>query len=184
MGLVALGLAIWGAVEDWRYRRKGGKRSTTRDKLLFGLALLVVGVFVATYVYLGGSEGAGPDILGHASVPIVILLFGTWELGRWRVRRNNPLPTETPLPPASASTSEFPDEPPFEARPVVASASPNPGADTSTQQVNREVGQSLDALKENLFKLELRWQAGTISEEDYARERARTEKVLRDLLRG
>ncbi len=42
----------------------------------------------------------------------------------------------------------------------------------------------LDELKDTLFKLELRRQAGTISEEDYARERGRAEKILRDLVRG
>ncbi|MGO9641963.1 MAG: hypothetical protein ACLP1Y_11740 [Candidatus Acidiferrales bacterium] len=68
--------------------------------------------------------------------------------------------------------------------PSAIAAAPNAPAATSAEQVNREVGQSLDALKDNLFKLELRRQAGTISEEEYARERARTEKFLRDLLRG
>ena len=43
---------------------------------------------------------------------------------------------------------------------------------------------SLDALKDQLFRLELRHQAGTISEEDYASERARAEQVLRELVRG
>ena len=43
---------------------------------------------------------------------------------------------------------------------------------------------SLDSLKDRLFRLELRRQAGTISEEDYARERARTEQILRELVRG
>jgi hypothetical protein len=46
------------------------------------------------------------------------------------------------------------------------------------------VGTSLDALKDTLFRLELRRQAGTISEAEYTQERARTEKVLRDLVRG
>jgi hypothetical protein len=46
------------------------------------------------------------------------------------------------------------------------------------------VGLSLDSLKDQIFRLELRRQAGTISEEDYAQERARAEKVLRDLVRG
>jgi hypothetical protein len=50
--------------------------------------------------------------------------------------------------------------------------------------VDAAVGLSLDALKDQLFRLELRRQAGTISEEEYARERARAEKVLRDLVRG
>ena len=43
---------------------------------------------------------------------------------------------------------------------------------------------SLDGLKDRLFRLELRRQAGTISEEDYARERSRTEQILRELVRG
>ncbi len=51
-------------------------------------------------------------------------------------------------------------------------------------QVDAAVNMSLDSLKDTLFRLELRRQAGTISEEEYGRERARAEKVLRDLLRG
>jgi hypothetical protein len=55
---------------------------------------------------------------------------------------------------------------------------------SSLSEVDAAIGTSLDALKESLFRLELRHQAGTISEEDYARERAKAEKVLRDLVRG
>jgi hypothetical protein len=50
--------------------------------------------------------------------------------------------------------------------------------------VDNQVQGSLDDLKNNIFRLELRRQAGTISEEDYTRERARVEKALRDLVRG
>lgn len=50
--------------------------------------------------------------------------------------------------------------------------------------VDREVGASLDQLKDTLFRLELRHQAGTISEQEYAEQRARAEKILRDLVRG
>jgi hypothetical protein len=50
--------------------------------------------------------------------------------------------------------------------------------------VNQKVHGSLDELKESLFKLELRRQAGTIAEEDYAREHARMQKLLRDLVKG
>jgi hypothetical protein len=51
-------------------------------------------------------------------------------------------------------------------------------------EVDAAVGTSLDSLKDQIFRLELRRQAGTISEEEYAQERARAEKVLRDLVRG
>jgi hypothetical protein len=39
-------------------------------------------------------------------------------------------------------------------------------------------------LKDKLFRLELRHQAGTISEEEYLRERSLTEQILRELVRG
>jgi hypothetical protein len=51
-------------------------------------------------------------------------------------------------------------------------------------QVDAAVGTNLESLKDRIFRLELRHQAGTISEEEYARERAAAEKVLRDLVRG
>jgi hypothetical protein len=76
--------------------------------------------------------------------------------------------------------------------PPVRSASPPsspavlapPAASATVEQAEREVAQSLDGMKDTLFRLELRRQAGTISEEEYTRERARLEKVLHDLLRG
>jgi hypothetical protein len=55
---------------------------------------------------------------------------------------------------------------------------------TPLENVNAAVTTSLDYLKEQLFRLELRHQAGTISDDEYASERARAEKVLRDLVRG
>lgn len=78
-------------------------------------------------------------------------------------------------------------------RPVVAvaggapvtsrAAAPAPPS-AALSQVDAAVGTSLDALKDQMFRLELRRQAGTISEAEYTRERARAEKVLRDLVRG
>jgi hypothetical protein len=66
---------------------------------------------------------------------------------------------------------------------AVATKTPSNGP-SSLSEVDAAIGTSLDALKESLFRLELRHQAGTISEEDYIRERAKAEKVLRDLVRG
>ena len=65
-----------------------------------------------------------------------------------------------------------------------AAASAPLGQSATLADVDAAVGTSLDALKDTIFRLELRRQAGTISEEDYNRERARAEKVLRDLVRG
>jgi hypothetical protein len=68
--------------------------------------------------------------------------------------------------------------------PVASGAAPAAAPSAALSQVDAAVGTSLDALKDQMFRLELRRQAGTISEEEYARERARAEKVLRDLVRG
>jgi hypothetical protein len=59
-----------------------------------------------------------------------------------------------------------------------------PAEAETVAEVTRAVRGSLDELKDSLFRLELRRQAGTISEGDYDRERRQMEKVLRDLVRG
>src|SRR5216684_307080 len=66
---------------------------------------------------------------------------------------------------------------------ATAPVAPTNGA-ASLAEVDAAIGTSLDALKERLFRLELRHQAGTISEAEYAQERAQAQKVLRDLVRG
>lgn len=57
-------------------------------------------------------------------------------------------------------------------------------AEAAVEAVKEKVNASLDSLKEEIFRLELRKQAGTISDEEYAREKSRVEKLLRDLVRG
>jgi hypothetical protein len=64
------------------------------------------------------------------------------------------------------------------------STSSSASAANVAAEVDREVRGSLDELKDSLFRLELRRQAGTISEEDYARERERIDATLRNLVRG
>ncbi|MGH9689749.1 MAG: carboxypeptidase-like regulatory domain-containing protein [Candidatus Acidiferrales bacterium] len=66
------------------------------------------------------------------------------------------------------------------AAPQVSSASPVSAA----AHVNREVQGSVEEMKETLFRLELRRQAGTIAEEEYVREHARIQKLLHDLVKG
>jgi hypothetical protein len=60
----------------------------------------------------------------------------------------------------------------------------NSNAANVTAAVDHHVSVSMDSLKDQIFRLELRRQAGTISEEDYAREKAQVEKLLRDLVKG
>lgn len=80
-----------------------------------------------------------------------------------------------PAAPAAGQTATSPEK-----KPAAATAT-NGDAMAS---LDHATATSLDALKDQLFRLELRHQAGTISEEEYARERARAEQVLRELVRG
>jgi len=66
-----------------------------------------------------------------------------------------------------------------------ANAAPAPAksADVAAH-LDREVRGSLDELKDMLFKLELRREAGTITDSDYAAARERIQQALRDLVKG
>src|ERR1700690_2161795 len=68
--------------------------------------------------------------------------------------------------------------------PIANSSPPAAAADAAVASVTREVTGGLDELKEKLFRLELRHQAGTITDEEYARQRAQVEQTLRNLVRG
>jgi hypothetical protein len=55
--------------------------------------------------------------------------------------------------------------------------------EAAVQQASGAVQGRLDEIKDRLFRLELRRQAGTISEEEYSRQRADAEGRIRELLR-
>lgn len=64
---------------------------------------------------------------------------------------------------------------------------PAPSADLVSSVVSeaeREARRAMDDVKDALFRLELRRQAGTITETDYARERQRIEQRLREMMTG
>lgn len=66
-----------------------------------------------------------------------------------------------------------------QAKAAAAAAAPPP-----VERVTQEVNSNLDSLKDTLLRLELRRQAGTITDADYALERGRAEQLLRDLVQG
>jgi hypothetical protein len=64
-------------------------------------------------------------------------------------------------------------------------SAPTPAAPVApVEQVTQEVNSNLDSLKDTLLRLELRRQAGTITDAEYALERGRAEQLLRDLVQG
>jgi hypothetical protein len=59
-----------------------------------------------------------------------------------------------------------------------------PAPPPPVERVTQEVNSNLDSLKDTLLRLELRRQAGTITDAEYALERGRAEQLLRDLVQG
>jgi len=155
----------------------------------------------------GGQEGnsrtesenvqAVPGRLDDLKWPLMIGLAVLFGFGAVLLSRKQVLVAEGPTgevevaptaqrkPPAKAAK-------PAPARPVAPPAASTPAPPVvatpepakTVAEVNAQVSVSLDSLKDTIFRLELRKQAGTISEADYARERARVEKLLRDLVQG
>jgi hypothetical protein len=81
-------LATWGAIIDSRYKHRGGKKPSKWDWLFFFAAALLLPVPLSvTFVLLRADAPA----FGFVFIEAATLLFALWELGRWRVRRNNPL---------------------------------------------------------------------------------------------
>ncbi len=65
-----------------------------------------------------------------------------------------------------------------------ANASQTPPQPPPVERITQEVNSNLDSLKDTLLRLELRRQAGTITDAEYALERGRAEQLLRDLVQG
>ncbi|MBI3668544.1 MAG: carboxypeptidase regulatory-like domain-containing protein [Acidobacteria bacterium] len=103
-------------------------------------------------------------------------LFGLGAFALWR---------KPAVVPSRAAPANAPKPRRVEKKPAQGTAAGSAaGVAQAAAELDRSVSQSLDELKDTLFRLELRRQAGSISEEEYARERERAEKVLRDLVRG
>jgi len=141
----------------------------------------------------GGEIQAVPGRLDTMKWPLLggfVVVFGVFAylLSRKTVVSVKGGEAAAAVPPTSTGKAKKPKAQPAAAPAQVLPAVPAPKAPpngpASLSEVDAAVSTSLDGLKERLFRLELRHQAGTISEEDYARERAKAEKVLRDLVRG
>jgi hypothetical protein len=120
-----------------------------------------------------------PGRLDVLKWPLIAGFVGLFALGAILLARKPVVAVAGGVP------SGFDDAPAARAKKTKPSAeSAVRSSSASLAEVDAAVGTSLDALKDQIFRLELRRQAGTISEEAYAQERARAEKVLRDLVRG
>ncbi len=89
---------------------------------------------------------------------------------------------DAPIPAPSKKTAKSKSAPAAAA--AISELATQPVLTASVASISAQVNANLETLKDEVFRLELRKQAGTISDQDYAREKARVEKLLRDLVRG
>jgi hypothetical protein len=95
------------------------------------------------------------------------------------LRKPVPVPATAPVPAAVPKGRKAQRT----AQAKAASPDSSPAAPIA-DKVNQEVNSNLESLKDTLLRIELKRQAGTISEEEYAQERGRAEQLLRDLVQG
>ena len=141
----------------------------------------------------GGAPGRAENVQGGESAGTIQSVPGRLDALKWPLvggfcilfvlaailLARKPVAIAVPSETAAASPANGQVANPLEKS--YAAASTNGDALAS---LDRASSTSLDALKDQLFRLELRRQAGTISEEEYAGERAKAEQVLRELVRG
>lgn len=165
----------------------------TREALSAGKALDISIAGQGTAPAAGGGQESGGTKEGSANIqvipsrldalkwPVVAGFAGLFALGAiFLLRKPVPAGMEADAAPENVAG---PKRRKKDARPSPA-AQASAAASTTVAEVQAQVEMSLDALKDKIFRLELRRQAGTISEEEYARERAKAEQILRELIRG
>lgn len=137
-----------------------------------------------------GQAGSGaaiqvvPGRLDALKWPVAIGFVGLFALGAYLLSKKQVAVTISGPAGTEAQAASAPQRKAAAAAQAPQTPAPAQPAAATMASVDAAAGRSLDALKDQIFRLELRRQAGTISEEEYARERAKAEQVLRDLVRG
>jgi hypothetical protein len=125
----------------------------------------------------GNSRAQGPQVdlapprIDEYKWPLLFGLAAIFALGAILLSRKQVI---------MVPTADSEDAAPPQSKKAAEAARQQAGVEAVKESVNA----NLDSLKEEVFRLELRKQAGTISEEDYAREKSRVDNLLRDLVRG
>jgi O-antigen/teichoic acid export membrane protein len=86
MGLVLIA-SIIAAITDWRYKRRGGIRPTSKERIWFTISFLMP-VLLLNWWFV--HNGVSAYAVGRVVGVLLIIYFAVWEFGRWRVRRKNP----------------------------------------------------------------------------------------------
>jgi 5-hydroxyisourate hydrolase-like protein (transthyretin family) len=131
-----------------------------------------------------GNSRQGPEVIAAPARLddfkwyIFAGLAALFAMGAVLVSRKQVVVASSPAENTPVAKTAKPVEKPKKAPPAVA-----PAANRSAE-VEQSVKMNMDVLRDQIFRLELRRQAGTISEEDYAREKDNFDKLLRDMVQG
>jgi len=188
----AAGFAAAGSQDGWNvYARDSVSAGTLLDVSLSGTAPPPSDSPAGQGSGRGGSQIASqtlPSRLGNLQWILVIGFAALFVIGvifLWRrpvAAVASGLGADLPVP---ASLPTLSRASPLPAPDILLPAETSPSlADSAMSDLDRIVAASLADLKEALFRLELRHQAGTISDNDYQHERSRVESRLRSLLHG
>ena len=83
--LVVIMVCLFAARADRAYKKAGGVRPDKFEKrLLLGTVLACI---VGEYLLFLRSPGAS----GTLAPVLIVVIFGSWEINRYRIRRKNPL---------------------------------------------------------------------------------------------
>jgi len=127
----------------------------------------------------GGGLGApidAPDPLEQYRLPILVGLGTLMALGAFYVIRRPRAPIASPGLPSSATVA--PNNPPSVSKPFAPAA-----ADPAPKLVNASSSKLLEALKEELFELEVERKQGRLSQEEYDKARSALDHTLERALK-
>jgi hypothetical protein len=83
--LILLVLSLWAAARDSSYKRAGGLKPDRFAKIALLVAIgISISCLAVLYVWSPGAAGTLTAVLS-------VVIFGLWELDRWRIRRKNPI---------------------------------------------------------------------------------------------
>ena len=80
-------LCLWGAASDRAYKKAGGVRPSAEAKSL--LVETIVASFAFLFALSLGKHG--PGIVGNFAAILSVVIFGTWEIFRLRIRQKQPI---------------------------------------------------------------------------------------------
>ncbi len=83
--IIVYALLIWAAWKDSAYKRAGGVRPDRFEKIL--LASTIGGSVLVIFLMALRSPGAA----GTLSGVLFVVIFGVWEIFRWRIRKKHPV---------------------------------------------------------------------------------------------